>query len=403
MTILRREIKSLLILALAVFIFVTALATGWEIMFRLFYTILGVLVISFGWAWANVRWLWYSHEIKTTRAEVGGQIEERLTLENTSWLPKLWLEIRDHSTLIGRRGNRVVTLGSYGRRSFSLTTPCMVRGEFTLGPVMVVSGDPFGLFRRQRLLDISGKVIVYPAIAHLHSFGRLRGELPGGNAQTQRTPFATPNAAGVREYQPGDGMNRIHWLSSARQGRLMVKEFDLDPLSDVWLVLDLDDQVQAGTGQDSTVECAVSIAASLASYFTRQQRQIGLITQRQVLPTDRGERQLGKLLDLLASVQSDSSKPLEQMILSEETRFARGATAVIVTPSTDERWLATCKLLATRGITVFVVLLEASTFGAKFSSVLSISSLAAAGMPTYLVKKGADLALALAAPSTGDG
>lgn len=400
---IRREIKPLFVLGLAALILVMALSTGWEILFRLLYTIVGVMAISFLWAWANVRWLWYRHEIKTNRAQVGGQIEERFILGNSSWLPKLWLEIRDHSTLIGRRGNRVIALGSWAQRTFTMTTSCLVRGVFNLGPVVVISGDPFGLFRRERKLDIGGTVIVYPAITPLVSFARLPGELPGGNLQTEHTPFTTPNAAGVREYQPGDSLNRIHWLSSARQGRLMTKEFDLDPLSDVWLVLDLDDQVQAGSGQDSTEEWAVSIAATLASYFAGQQRQIGLVTQGSALAADRGDRQLHKLLDLLAVVHSDSSMPLEQLILSEETRFVRGATVVVVSPSVDEGWLSTSSLLMARGVTVLAVLLEASTFGAKSSSLLPVSSLVAAGIPSYLVKRGDDLSMALAQPSAATG
>lgn len=391
--------KAVFFLALSALIAVIALSTGWEIMFRLFYTMVGAAFISFIWARGNVRWLWYKYEIKTHRAEVGGKIEERLTLENTSFLPKLWLEIRDHSTLIGHRGTRVVGLGSYARRTFDLVTPCRVRGEFTLGPVQVASGDPFGLFRRQRKLEIGGKVLVYPAITWLQSFGRLPGELPGGNVQTERTPFSTPNAAGIRDYQSGDAMNRIHWLSTIRLGRLMVKEFDLDPISDVWLVIDLDDQVQVGTGQDATVEWSVSVTASLASYFSRQDRQLGLVTQRHVLPVDRGERQLYKVLDLLAVVKSDSSTPLEELLLANENLFRRGATVIVVTSSTDERWLGMCNLLLARGITVLAVLLEASTFGGRQSSLSAFSSLIGTGVPTYLVKLGDNLAMALAQPA----
>ena len=391
--------KALFVLGLTVMALATALSTGWELMYRLSYTMMGVLLLSFVWARVNVGALRYRHEIKTTRAQVGGTIEERLTLENSTWLPKLWLEIRDSSTLIGRRGNRVVALGSYARRSFTLVTPCRVRGEFTLGPVVVISGDPFGLFRRRRRLNIGGKVIVHPAVSHLHSFGRLSGELPGGNVQRERTPFTTPNAAGVRDYQPGDAMGRIHWLSSARQGRLMVKEFELDPLSDVWLVLDLDREVQVGEGQDSTEEWAVSVCATLVSYFVGQHRQVGIITQGRVLAADRGHRQLQKGLDLLAVVRSTSSTPLEQLLVSEDVRFARGATVVVITPTTDERWLSSARLLMARRVAVVAVLLEASTFGARGSSVLTVSSLAALGMPTYLVKRGDDLGRALAWPN----
>ncbi|MHB0871478.1 MAG: DUF58 domain-containing protein [Chloroflexota bacterium] len=395
--------KAAFVAALSVLLLVTALSTGWDLMYRVFYTLVSLLVISFLWGWINVRRLWFKHEIRTTRAHVGGRIEEKLTLENTSWVPKLWLELHDGSTLPNRRGNRVVDLGGYGRRTLPLVTPCQVRGEYTLGPIQVTSGDPFGLFKMRRRLPIGGTVIVYPAITPLASFGRLPGELPGGSLQAQRTHFTTPNAAGVREYQPGDALCRIHWLSSARQRRLMVKEFDLDPLSEVWLVLDLDSEVQAGSGQDSTEEWVVSVGATLANYFLAQQREVGIMTQGRVLVADRGYRQLQKVLELLAVVRSNSSTPLERLVISEEVRLSRGATVVMVTPSTDERWLAACRMLGARGVSVLAVLLEASTFGARQSSLLLVSSLAACGVPTYLVKKGDNLARALAQPAETNG
>ncbi len=393
--------KAAFVVTLTTLVLATSLSTGWEILYRVSYTLVGVLAVSFLWSWINVRWLWFRHEIKATRAQVGGQIEERLILENTSWVPKLWLEVRDHSTLMGRRGNRVVALGGYGKRTLPLITPCRVRGVYTLGPIHLVSGDPFGLFKMRRKLPIDGTVVVYPAITELTSFGRTLGELPGGSIQGQRAYFTTPNAAGIREYQPGDALSRIHWLSSARQRGLMVKEFDLDPLSDVWLILDLDSEVQVGSGEDSTEEWVVSVGATLAKYFLDQQREVGIITQRRVLVADRGYRQLQKVLELLAVAHADSSVPLERVVLSEEVRFSRGATAVIVTPSTDERWLAACRLLAARGVSVLAVLLEASTFGSRQSSLLLVSSLVASGVPCYLVKRGDNLSQALAHPAGG--
>lgn len=392
--------KALLVLALTAVVLLAASSTGWEIMFRLGYTMAGILLVSFVWSWGNVRWLRWSHDVKTPRAQVGGKIEERLTLENSSWIPKMWIEIRDDSTLSGHRGNRVVSLGSFARKLFTIETPCYRRGEFTLGPITVASGDPFGLFRRTRRLETGGTVLVYPAITPLTSFGKLQGDLPGGITRQQRTQYTTPNASGVREYQPGDALSRIHWPSSVRQQRLMVKEFELDPLSDVWLLLDLDSEVQVGRDQESTEELAVSVAATLGSFFIDQEREVGVITQKRVLPPDRGQRQLHKLLELLAVVHSESSQPLEEMVISEEARFARGATAVIITPSTDEGWLRACRVLAARGAGVRVVLLEASTFGARQSPLLLVSSLTVMGVPTYLVKKGDDLARTLAFPSS---
>ncbi len=390
--------KAFLVAVIALLVLVSALSTGWGILYRVLYTLIGLLLISFLWSWINVRWLWFRHEIRTTRAQVGGRIEEQLTLENTGWVPKMWLEVRDRSNMVDRHGNRVVALAAHARRTLPLITPCRVRGIFTLGPVQVASGDPFGLFRMQRKLPISGTVVVYPAIIELTSFSPLQGELPGGNIRGQRTQVTTPNAAGVRDYQPGDAMSRIHWLSSARRRQLMVKEFDLDPLSDVWLILDLDGEVQVGSGEDSTEESVVSIGATLAKYFLDQQRELGIITQGRVLVADRGHRQFQKSLELLAVIHAGSSTSLERVVMSEEVRVGRGATAVIVTPSTDERWLAACRLLAAKGVSVIAVLLEAESFGSKQSSYVLVSFLAAWGVPIYLVKRGDNLAQALAHP-----
>src|SRR5437899_2338659 len=79
----------------------------------------------------------------------------------------------------------------------------------------------------------------------------------------------TTNATTIRDYAAGDAMNRIHWRSSAHHNQLMVKEFDLDPAVDAWVFLDLHDAVQAGEGEQSTEEYAVTIAATIATYLLR--------------------------------------------------------------------------------------------------------------------------------------
>lgn len=381
---------------LTIVILAGALSSGWEVMYRLFYAMAATLLLSILWSWANVRWTQVHYELKTPRVQVGGWVEETLAIQNSSWLPKLWLEIRDESTLLGRRGNGALSLGGHEKQIITLTTPCIKRGEFTIGPMSIISGDPFGLFKRRRKLKVGDKVIVYPPVVPLVSFGQLPGDLPGGSVQGQRAYVTTPNASGVREYRPGDAMRQIHWPSSARLRRLMVKEFDLDPLSESWLVLDLNLNAQAGFGQDSTEEWGVEVAATLANYLLSQHREVGLITQGHTIVADRGNRQLHKLLELLAVVHSSSTVSLEELVASEGIRFTRGAVAVIITPDVDENALAAWQLLQTRGVSVVAVLLEAESFGSTRSSLSLAGLLQAHSVPTYLIRKGDDLAHALA-------
>src|SRR6202011_6346134 len=105
---------------------------------------------------------------------------------------------------------------------------------------------------------------------------------------------------------PGDAFNRIHWPTTARTTRLMVREFELDPTADVWIVLDLDIDAQAGSGVESTEEYAVTAAASLARHLLDQGRAVGLVSQTASLPGHRGPRQVERILEVLALAQADS-------------------------------------------------------------------------------------------------
>ena len=391
-------VRLLGVVALWAFVVVMALAGGWSVMYNLSYLILLLVLVSFLWTQANVRWVDFRRKPHGLRSQVGARFDERLEIENTSVVPKPWIEIQDDSEFASHSLSEVLALGPLERRIWTIRTLCRQRGKFQLGPVRVISGDPVGLCRAEREVAGQSTLIVYPATVDLPAFGRLPGDLPGGSLQGDRVQFTTPNVATVREYQPGDAFNRIHWPSTARQQRLMVKEFELDPFADLWLVLDLDREVQVGSGPESTEEYAVTVCASLAKHFLMQHRAVGIITQGQVLPADRDTRQLLKTLELLAVVRAQRAVPLEQVIALEELRFRRQNMVVVITPSTDEKWVTSCRNLLARGIYVSAVVLEGSTFGRAPSSLLLVSTLAAAGLPTYLVKRGDRLDVALAQP-----
>ena len=65
----------------------------------------------------------------------------------------------------------------------------------------------------------------------------------GGNSLRKPSLETTPHAAGIREYYPGDPLNRIHWLSSLKRNQIMVKEFDQDPQASVWKYLDAQKEI----------------------------------------------------------------------------------------------------------------------------------------------------------------
>lgn len=402
------------------------LAVGHPLFFNLFYLFGGILLLSYLWAWLNVHWVRVTRQTSTRQVQVGKFFGEHFVLENTGPLPKLWIELKDRSDLPGHRASRVISnLGGRRRQSWQVRTPCYQRGRFTLGPITFYSSDPFGLFLLKKELprSFTSHVVVYPLAADLPSFQPPIGEQTGGEVMHRRTHYVTTNVSGIRNYVPGDSFNRIHWPSTARTGQLMVKEFELDPLADVWIFLDMEKRVQAGLTYTeikppilpevyweklpkfelapSTEEYGVAIAASLAKHFLGRNRAVGLITyadayHREIAQSDRGERQLTRIYEMLAVTQAHGTLPLAELLAAETLRLSRNTTVMIVTPAIDPEWIAATRHLLDRGVKATAIVIDPGSFGMPYNALEAEIELTASYIPHYIVRQGDPLEQALA-------
>ena len=397
-----RRTLTLFVVLLSIAAFV-AMGTGFWLLFRLTY-VLG-LAIPVAWLIAryNTMHLEVEAERRTDRAQAGQEAQEIIEVRNRFWLPKLWLEVEDPSDMPGHRSRRVVVVPPRRSRNWVVNTPLLRRGLYDWGPVRVVSSDPFGLFRRVREFGGREQILVYPPVFELPHFQAPPANLPGEGRFRRRTHYVTPNASGVRQYAPGDAYNRIHWRSTARTGELMVKTFELDPASDIWVILDLERRVHAGSGDESTEEYGVRVAASVARHYLVQNRSVGVITfgrDLRIVEPERGGQQMTRVLETLATVRAVGDAPLGNILYEEQRRFGRHTTLVIVTSSTDDSWLTAIQSLTQRGVRAATVLIDPSSFGGGSSPLMMYGELTASDIPTYVVRRGDDLGLALS-PSGG--
>lgn len=400
-----RRTLSLVLAILLVCIFV-AFATGFWLLFRLVYVIAIALPLAWLFTWWNTRSLQAEADRRTSRAQVGQEALEVIEVRNTAFLPKIWLEVEDPSGLPGHRSRRIVSIPPRRSRNWIVTTPLLRRGLYEWGPLTVTAVDPFGIFRRSRTFGEAQQILVYPPVVDLPHFQAPPANLPGEGRFRRRTHYITPNAAGVREYAPGDAFNRIHWRSTARTGELMVKTFELDPASDIWVILDLERRVHVGSGDDSTEEYAVRIAASVARHYIVANRPAGLMQfgrDLRILEPERGQNQLTRILETLATASAVGDAPLGALLLEEQRRFGRHTTLVIVTASTDDHWLTAIQSLTQRGVRAAVILVDPSTFGSDRSPLLLYGQLTASDILTYVVRRGDDLSLALGPAGAGGG
>jgi uncharacterized protein (DUF58 family) len=398
-----RRILSLVIAILLVSMF-TAFGTGFWLLFRLVYIIAIAVPLAWLLVWWNTRDIDADVDRKTSRAQVGQDAQEIIEVRNRSFLPKVWLEVEDPSDLPGHRSKRVVIIPPRRSRNWIVNTPLRRRGLFDWGPLRVTASDPFGLFRRVRLVGGQQQILVYPPVVDLPHFQAPPANLPGEGRFRRRTHYVTPNASGVREYAPGDAFNRIHWKSTARTGEMMVKTFELDPASDIWIVIDLERRVNAGREDDSTEEYGVRIAASIARHYVVGNRPVGLMTfgrDLSVLEPERGQQQLTRILESLATANAVGDAPLGNLLMEEQRRFGRHTTLVVITSSTDDSWLTAVQSLTQRGVRAAVVLIDPSTFGDTRSPLLLFGQLTASDILTYVVRRGDDLGLALSPTSSG--
>ena len=114
-----------------------------------------------------------------------------------------------------------------------------------------------------------------------------------------------------------------------------------------------------------------------------------------VQEAQRGLSHYTRILESLALARAEGDLPLADLLTREGQRFGRHTTLVVITPSTDESWLAGLQLLASHGVRLAVVLLEPRTYGGTANALPIFGALAAAQIATFLVKRGDDLAKTL--------
>jgi len=368
------------------------------VLYILTYVLLSLLVLSWLWARYSLRKMIFRRTASSGRVQVGETFDERLMLDNVSALPKLWVQIADGSTLPGHRAGYVASMGGRKRATWRARTLCKQRGRFQLGPVVATSGDPFGLFRRRVFLTEQRELMVLPRVLPISNFVLFSGGLPGRGRTSRRALQATTNATTIREYMSGDALNRIHWRSSAHYNKLMVKEFDLDPAMDAWIILDLHDEMQAGEGEHSTEEYGVTIAATIATFLLRQDLSLGMIVNaehREFLSLDRGDRQIERVLEMLAVVRAGPGPDLKEALALDAFHFGRNTVAIIITPSSSRDWHDGVRHLQRRGVQVAVVGLDAASFENSPADEDTLALLEGANIPVLRVKCEESIAEAL--------
>ncbi|HUZ86497.1 MAG TPA: DUF58 domain-containing protein [Candidatus Baltobacterales bacterium] len=325
------------------------------------------LLFLVAWAWPRlaIRGMSVTRRLDPGTPTVGEAFEEVFEVRRKGWVPAPWVEIRDLSQIPDYQPGRVVSIGNETVK-WKARGVYRRRGWMAFGPTLLRVREPFGLFERDWKLSQKTSVLVYPRVRPIPDLLTPSAQQVGSSQSLGAWADYPPETGGVRDYTTGDSFGRIHWALSARHQRLMSKTFEQPLTTDLWILLDLDRNVHHGEGEESTVEYAVSLAASMASQIHARGRQVGLIAndaKGTVLEPHRAVRQDRLILDYLAVAQADGRTPLTQTLAWDKIRRLPRRAIAVITPSADPGWVRLLQAVRGRRSTMIVFYLDVASFG----------------------------------------
>ena len=322
----------------------------------------------------------FQRRLSARRAFFGEEVILELDIANRKPLPLPWLEISEEiplevTLLTGQTSpspkttraliTNLFSVGWYHRLRRRYRLRCGQRGCFTFGPTQIRSGDLFGFSRQEMRIDRVDRLTVYPRILPV-----VRPDIPSkqplGDIRIRRHIFQDPILIrGVREYQSGDSLKRIHWKTSARLGRLQTKLFEPTTSVDMGIFLDVRTVPPPGWGTVTQLhELGIIAAASIASQAMAAGYRVGLyINQRRQftgerirIPPSQHTDQMVHILEALAQVHTSiESAPAARFVALESRNLPWGSTVLVITAAPTEALLATLLRMKRVGRSVVLV------------------------------------------------
>lgn len=281
-----------------------AMNTGNNLLYLLLGSMLGFIVVSSWLSEQAIRDLWIERG-SSYAVTVGHDLRLVYAVTNRKrLLPSLAVEIVEEGLPERAFVAHVPPQGTVPAHSVN---SFVRRGIYPLGTVTLSTGFPFGLFRKERDVEIPGEVVVRP-----RSDRPVREPALGGG-RARRAGVAAVGAGSargeyrsLRGYRPGDDPRDIHWRSTARLMEPVIREYERDGSETRWICLD----TRAEPSEAAAAEVAVEVAASLAAQAVAGRHPFALAAGRAVLEPGEGPAHLELALELLARVDFGPDEPV---------------------------------------------------------------------------------------------
>jgi uncharacterized protein (DUF58 family) len=263
-----------------------------------------------------------TRDVVPLRARAEQPVQVSLRIINRGRPVPSVLLVEDHvpSELSGSARFAFGELEGEGRREASYSMRPSRRGRYLIGPTWISFLDPFGLARTKRRIADPSTMLVHPRVEPLsppRDVGQLRSS--AASALSQPAVARGEDFYTLRDYVEGDDLRRVHWSSTAKRDRYMIRQEETPWHTKATIVLD-----DRGSRPPELFERVVEAAASLADLYHRSGYSFQLLcASRRGVGFGRGSHHLTRCLDLLGLL-----KAKEQLILRQALGPAAEAVAL---------------------------------------------------------------------------
>ncbi len=382
-----------------------------------FYVALAVAALAWLLTYRAASHIEITRSCSAREAEIGETVNVRVRITNRGVLPIPWMLVEDmvlpELPASGVRGELTWLLpGQDSVLEYSLS--CQRRGYYRIGPVLIETGDYFGVFRRFMARPPLHYLTVYPRALPI---GRMLvpTSRPIGEVRQRFAFLEDPTRpAGVREYMRGDPLRRIHWKATAHTGKLHSRVYERTRIQGANILLDFHRDAWIGDDADERRELAVTVAASVAAHLRDRHQRFGLISngldgarmveawpsevdaasrreaarvlerrepperfEPVVVPPGRGDETLDLVMGALARLAPGTGLTLPELVAREHPAWSRELAMLMIVPAISDQLLPAIGTLRAARFAVGIIVVGEVASGA--------ASLAEAGVAVFAV------------------
>ena len=308
----------------------------------------GPFVLSWFWGSLALRRIEIRRSISTA-VQAGNWLTVDIQVRNTARRLGLWalvVQDRIQPQLTGQPAELLrpdlffphLRAGESARQGYRVRLP--QRGRYSLGPIVAWTRFPFGLFRHRIVVECPGELVVLPRLGRLQREARPEHIRVLEGSRSAKCPSRGPgDFFAVRDWQTGDSPRWVHWRSTARQGRLMVRQFEQPAERDLALLLDLRLPGLPTAEQIENVELAVSYAATVVHELCRHRNArlfLAIAASEPVCLAGLVSPPLHReAMEKLAVAQPPDEDRLPALLAAVQERLAAGAEVLLVSTRDD--------------------------------------------------------------------